>query len=121
MNFSPTFFGKGVGFVSRQFDYATRADLYNMISIKALHNDFFKMYIEIGFGGFLIWVIWWLIKMPKIIQKKIGVDKTFIFMLIIIYTFILYTTDNTESYTFFQMHFAAVITYISCYCNKIKN
>lgn len=42
----PTFMGKGVGFVGRQFDYTTRADLYHMVSIRALHNDFFKMYTK---------------------------------------------------------------------------
>ena len=111
--FSPAFFGKGVGFVGRQFDYTTRTDLYNMVSIKALHNDFFKMYIEIGFIGFVLWVYWWLLKMPKMLQKKYGVEKAFVSLLLILYAFVLYTTDNAESYTMFQMQLAALITYIS--------
>ncbi len=113
--FSPTFMGKGVGFVGRQFDYATRADLYNMVSIRALHNDFFKMYIEIGFIGFIGWVIWWLIRLPQIIQKRYGVKKAFICLLFVLFAFILYTTDNTESYINFQMELSAIITYISCF------
>lgn len=112
--FSPMFMGKGVGFVGRQFDYTTSADLYNMASIRALHNDFFKMYIEIGFIGFIVWVIWWLIKLPRIIQKRYGVKKAFICLLFVLLAFILYTTDNTESYINFQMELSAIITYISC-------
>ena len=117
--FSLTFMGKGVGFVGRQFDYTTKADLYNMVSIRALHNDFLKMYIEIGFIGFIVWVFWWLIGMPQIIQKRYGIKKAFICLLFILCAFILYTTDNTESYTYFQMQLSALITYISCiYVNQ---
>lgn len=121
--FAPTFMGKGVGFVGRQFDYTTRADLYNMVSIRALHNDFFKMYIEIGYIGFIVWVFWWMIKMLQIIQKRYGVKKAFICLLFILYAFILYTTDNAESYTNFQMLLSAIITYISCFYvdNKTKD
>ena len=121
--FAPTFMGKGVGFVGRQFDYTTRADLYHMVSIRALHNDFFRMYIEIGYIGFIVWVFWWMIKMSQIIQKRYGVKKAFICLLFILYAFILYTTDNAESYTNFQMLLSAIITYISCFYvdNKTKD
>lgn len=112
-SFSPFFWGKGVGFVSRQFNYTTSADLFYMASIKALHNDLLKMYIEIGFMGYLIWVFWWLMKTPEILQKKFGVNKALICLMFIVYSFILYTTDNTESYVNFQMHLAMLITYIA--------
>ena len=94
-----------------------------MVSIRALHNDFFKIYIEIGYIGFIVWVFWWMIKMPQIIQKRYGVKKAFICLLFILYAFILYTTDNTESYTNFQMLLSAIITYISCFYvdNKTKD
>lgn len=114
-SFSLKFMGRGVGFVSRQFDYTTSADLYNMVSIRALHNDLFKMYIEIGFIGFSVWIIWWLIKFPMIIQRRYGVKKSFLCLLFIIFSFILYTTDNTESYINYQMELSAIITYISCF------
>lgn len=117
-SFSLSFLGNGVGFVTRQFDYATSADLYNMVSIKALHNDFFKMYIEIGFIGYVIWVFWWLIRKPKILQKKYGMEKAFICLLFIMYAFILYTTDNAESYVNFQLQLSALITYVGCFYTK---
>lgn len=119
-SFSLAFIGKGVGFVGRQFDYTTEADLLNMASVRALHNDFFKMYIEIGFIGYIVWVIWWLIRMPRIIQNRYDVKKAFICLLFILFAFILYTTDNTESYTNFQMMLSAIITYISCFYSDEK-
>lgn len=119
-NFSPAFFGKGVGFVGRQFDYTTREDLYNMVSIRALHNDFLKMYIDLGFVGFCLWVFWWLLKMPKILQKRYGIKKTFVCLLFVLYAFVLYTTDNAEGYTYFQMQLSAFITYICCFYDEQK-
>lgn len=118
--FSPLYMGRGVGFVTRQFDYTTRSDLYNMVSIKALHNDLLKMYIEIGFIGFCIWTVWWLVRKPKLLMKKYGVEKAFICLLFIVFSFVLYTTDNTESYTNYQVHLAAIITYISCFYEPRK-
>ena len=120
VRFSPVFMGKGVGFVGRQFDYVTSADLYNMVSVRALHNDFFKMYIEVGFVGFFVWVFWWLKKMPQIIQNRYGIKRAFICLLLILCAFIIYTTDNAESYTYFQMQLSAFITY-TCLIYAEKN
>lgn len=91
-----------------------------MISIKALHNDLLKMYIEIGFVGFGLWTAWWLVRKPNILMKKYGIEKAFICLLFIVFSFVLYTTDNTESYTNYQFHLAAIITYISCFYEPRK-
>lgn len=124
--FSPSYVGKGLGFVSRQFDYITVYDLYNMSSIRALHNDYFKMYIELGFIGFVFWCVWWLISIPQIIQKRYGIKKAFICLLFILFEYILFTTDNTESYTNFQMVLSSIITYFAMFYlehseNKLQN
>ena len=91
-----------------------------MVSIRALHNDFLKMYIELGFIGFCLWVFWWLLKMPKILQKRYGIKKVFVCLLLVLYAFVLYTTDNAESYTYFQMQLAAFIMYICCFYDEKK-
>lgn len=124
--FSPTYFGYGVGFVGRQFTYTTSAELYNMSSIKALHNDFMKNYINIGFIGFLIWCWYLLMLIPSKIEKKFGTTGAYSCILLIFYAFITYTTDNTEGYFNFQMHLSILIT-LSCYfemnrkMNRISN
>lgn len=114
-DFSVGFFGHGVGFVSRQFDYATPADLYNMISIKALHNDLMRVFIEIGFLGFVIWCCYWLVGVPRCIEKIAGKESAFVCLCLILYSFITYTTDNTEGYFNFQMHLVMLITSITYY------
>lgn len=113
--FHVNFMGHGIGFVSRQFDYTTAADLYNMISIKALHNDLMKMFIEIGFIGFIIWCWYWLIKIPNRIEKIAGTESAFYCLSLILFAFMTYTTDNTEGYFNFQLHLIMLITIISSY------
>lgn len=57
-------------------------------------------------------------KKTKMLMKKYGIEKAFICLLIIIYSFVLYTTDNTESYTNYQFHLVAILTYISCFYER---
>lgn len=110
--FNIRFIGQGVGFVDRQFDYTTRADLYRMVSIKALHNDYMKMYIEIGFVGFLVWCYYWGIHLINVIKKRFGTETAFLCLLLIMYTFMTYTTDNTEGYFNYQLHLSLLLTTI---------
>ena len=112
--YSIDFPGRGIGFTGRQFDYVTSAELYNMASVKALHNDFLKLFIELGFVGFAIWCAWWTIEIPTKIKNKIDINAAFSCMLLIMYTFILYTTDNTDSYFNYQMQLGILISFI-CY------
>lgn len=118
-SFSPSYLGRGVGFVSRQFDYTTAGDLLNMVSVKALHNDFMKIYINIGFVGFLIWCWYWVRRIPQSIEKKVDTDSAFFCLLIILFAFITYATDNTEGYSNFQMHMCMMISTI-CYMGLLN-
>jgi hypothetical protein len=110
--FDIRFIGQGVGFVDRQFDYTTRADLYRMVSIRALHNDYMKMYIEIGFVGFVVWCYYWGIYLIDIIKRRFNTETAFLCLLLILYTFITYTTDNTEGYFNYQLHLSLLLTTI---------
>ena len=114
-SFQITFPGHGVGFVTRQFDYATYADLRNMINTPALHSDFFKIFIEIGFIGFFLWLAWWLLGKPALLAKKYGVSKALLCLIVVLYSFILYTTDNAEGFTCYQMHLGSSITFLCCF------
>ena len=58
--------------------------------------------------------------MPKILQKRYGIKKTFVCLLFVLYAFVLYTTDNAEGYTYFQMQLSAFITYICCFYDEQK-
>lgn len=114
-DFTPLYFGHGIGFVSRQFDYTTAADLYNMVSIKALHNDLMQMYIDLGFMGFLVWCYFWLFYLPRKIKRFANVEAGFYALCLILFAFITYTTDNTAGYYSFQMHLVMLLFAFSYY------
>lgn len=108
--FSPAFIGRGVGFVSKQFEYVTAADLYNMVAIRALHNDLMRMFIEIGFVGFIVWVWYWMSYAPMYLWKRTSSRAALLCFILLLYAFITYTTDNTQGYFNFQLQLAMLLT-----------
>lgn len=98
----PGFLGNGAGFVSRQFDYTTAAELYNMASIKALHNDLFKMFLEMGTIGCIVWLVFWNGYIPEKVSRKAGLRAGTNCAILIFYSMITYMTDNTAGYFMYQ-------------------
>lgn len=96
------FLGNGAGFVSRQFDYTTAADLYNMASIKALHNDLFQIFLEMGTVGYIVWLVFWNGYVPEKISHKAGLRAGVNCAVLIFYSMITYMTDNTNGYFMYQ-------------------
>lgn len=90
-SFSPIFFGYGRGSV--------KAMMYSMFPpYMNVHCDYIKMYAEIGFVPFIIWLYYYFIFLRKKLGKIFGFDTEYIFFLTMIVTAVLYLTDNTESY-----------------------
>lgn len=114
-DFSITYPGRGIGFVSRQFNYLTWEDVGAMIALKqGLHNDLFSLYLEIGMIGFIAWVVYQLIYIPKKIREWSGIDCAVRCFTYIIFTFVTYTTDNTLRYFVYQMTLVILIA-VTCY------
>ena len=111
IDISPTFIGKGVGFVSRQFNYITVEDVgYIMFQLKqGLNNDFYRIYIEIGMIGTIVWLSYLCFLFPKIIDRKYGIRCTLFLISFLIYSFITYMTDNTLSYFMYQFTFSIIL------------
>ena len=110
-DFSITYPGRGIGFVSRQFNYLTWEDVGAMIALKqGLHNDLFSLYLEIGMIGFIAWAVYQLIYIPKKIREWSGIDCAVRCFTYIIFTFVTYTTDNTLRYFAYQMTLVILIT-----------
>ena len=110
-DFSITYPGRGIGFVSRQFTYVTEADFGAMFALKqGLHNDLFSLYLEIGMIGFIMWTIYQLGYIPQKIKKMRGIDCAVQCFTYIIFTFVTYTTDNTLRYFVYQMTLIILIT-----------
>lgn len=90
-SFSPNFIGYGRGFVKFWM-------LDNFSPYQNVHNDYIKMYVEIGLIPYIFWMLYYLVFLQKRFWEKYGNKVGFIYFLTIIFTFILYLTDNTESY-----------------------
>ena len=93
--FSPTFMGHGMGFLSYQ--------LTRVISLweSAIHNDFLQFYIDLGFWGYILWLLsltvlrtWYFGRH----DKKEGKIAAFA---VTCYVLILSTTDNTLNFQMF--------------------
>ena len=90
-SFSPMFLGFGRG--------AVKTMMYSMFPpYMNVHCDYIKMYAEIGFIPFVIWLYYYFIFLRKKIGKVFGLDTEQIYFLTMVITSILYLTDNTESY-----------------------
>lgn len=89
--FSPSFIGYGRGSVKiRMLQYFK--DFSNV------HCDYIKMYTEIGFVLYIAWLWYYLVEIIKKVKRRYGYYVAVVAFFVTVYTFILYFTDNTESY-----------------------
>lgn len=96
-DFGINFLGLGRNAVAKLF----QTDL-SYLKVGGVHSDILKMYIENGFFMFLWWLSYYLIRVPKIYLNKFGFKSMSLYCYLIIYTFILYFTDNVENYLIYQ-------------------
>lgn len=90
-SFSIDFLGLGRGSVKKIM-------LENFPPFQYVHSDYIKMFIEIGFIPYLLWLIYYFVIIAILVKRRYG-EKAAIFMTeVSAYTAVLYMTDNTESY-----------------------
>lgn len=90
-DFSPFFFGKGLGNIS---------NILNCWSINTydhLHNDLLKFYIELGFLGLLVFLASYGVSF-YLAEKKFGKDGMCGLLAMAVYSMILFMTDNVSVY-----------------------
>ena len=90
--------GWGMAGVAKVVENMDRSEVLYMASVRGLHNDIMKIYINFGFLGSLIWYAINLIYIPVRFLKEYGKRTATIYMSLILYMFITYLTDNTEGY-----------------------
>lgn len=103
VDFHPSFLGHGYGF-SNKF-----VELNTSFSIIVLHNDILRMYIELGFCGFYLWLLYYLFIARKKIENKYGHIISCQFFFMTIYLFITYFTDNTINYFVTQYFYCLIL------------
>lgn len=95
---SPTQMGWGMAGVAKVVENMDRSEVMYMAAVRGVHNDILKIYINFGFVGSLIWYAFNLIYFPVKFMNEYGKKAATIYMALILYLFITYLTDNTESY-----------------------
>ena len=98
--FSIDYLGKGWGWVSAYMQYRNEMDNF-FVGVAGLHNDVLRTYIECGFVGFLIYNYIYYIIIPNKL-KIINKDLFLIYLVIQIFAWFTYLTDNTYQYWDFQ-------------------
>ncbi|PTQ85936.1 hypothetical protein C8U37_10239 [Trichococcus patagoniensis] len=98
-SFSIFFSGRGIGYV---------LNVLHVYPLKNLHNDILAMFIEIGFVGSIIYFYLYKLFFDRLYIRKGERIARFI-MLLFIYTFILYISDNVSIYISYLIPFYMII------------
>ncbi len=107
-----TFMGHGTGF-ERYVDWASGTVFQNpQRTIMQIHNDFMRMYLNIGFIGYFVWLWSFLVVRLRYWFRQGGKYAGCTFFGICIYCFVLYATDNTIYYPYTMI--ACALVPMSC-------
>lgn len=102
-SFSPSFLGMGLNSVANML-----ASTYSYLHAGGVHSDILKYYAEIGFAGFLAWTLFYLLILPKMIERRFGDSASYGYYLINIFTFVIYFTDNIDIYFGSQLLYVSI-------------
>ena len=101
-SFSISYIGKGIGWVK---NWMSHVDIFQL---ENLHNDFLAAYIELGFAGYVLWLLSFVFIFSSL-KKHTDAKKLHIGFLFFIYLFLNMLTDNTYIYISFMMPFYLII------------
>ncbi len=96
---SPLYIGKGFTFVDKT--------MYDTTGFSA-HNTVVRMYAELGFIPFIIWIVWYLIRIPLKILNKFGEKNALIVMTSTLYLFFTYCIGNSMNFYCIQYSFILI-------------
>ena len=109
---SITYMGKGTGF-ERYVDWASGERFkIPQRTLMPIHNDFLRMYLNIGFVGYWIWIWSWLMVRLRYWFRQGGKSAGCVFLGVSIYCFTLFATDNTIYYPYTMI--ACALVPMSC-------
>ena len=95
-----TYAGKGTGF-ERYVEWLSGVEHRVPLRTQTqIHNDFLRMYLNIGFIGYWAWIWCWLPARLRYWFRQGGKKTGCLFLGICVYCFVLYATDNTIYYPY---------------------
>ena len=90
--FSPGFLGNGIGFLTYQLST-------NMnVGVTSVHNDFLQYFIDLGFFGYILWLISMTLLRVCYFGAKGKTENAIITLALSVYLIIVSSTDNTMNY-----------------------
>lgn len=90
--FSPDFLGNGIGFLTYQLN------TFMNVGVASVHNDFLQHFIDLGFWGYILWVVSMTLVRVWYFGRKGRTENAIITFMMSIYLIIVSTTDNTMNY-----------------------
>ena len=99
---SPSYGGKGYEYCV-QLLRSMKGTKDQVLNITAVHNDILKMYIEMGFWGFLLWITGYYVFQTHWFISRCGEQVAVCFMTVNVYMLVTYLTDNTMFYYWSSM------------------
>ena len=90
--FSPQFLGNGIGFLTYQLST-------NMnVGVSSVHNDFLQYFIDLGFWGYILWLVSMTFVRVWYFGSKGKTNKAILALALTVYLVIVSSTDNTMNY-----------------------
>lgn len=90
--FSPDFLGNGIGFLTYQLN------TFMNVGVAAVHNDFLQHFIDLGFWGYIIWLISMTLVRVRRFGGRDNIDNAIITFMLTVYLIVVSSTDNTMNY-----------------------
>lgn len=90
--FTPEFLGNGIGFLTYQLSSGMN------VGVSSVHNDFLQYYIDLGFWGYLLWLLSMTVARVCYFGRKGRIDNAILCLCLSIYLLIVSSTDNTMNY-----------------------
>ena len=94
--FSPAFLGNGIGFLTYQLQNDG-----NLLGLNTIHNDFLQYFVDIGFWGYIIWLLSMTVFRTAYFGRGDRTDLAINTAGIMLWTLIVSATDNTLRYPLF--------------------
>lgn len=90
--FSPDFLGNGIGFLTYQLN------TFMNVGVASVHNDFLQHFIDLGFWGYIIWLVSMTFVRVWYFGKRENIDNAIITFMLTVYLIVVSSTDNTMNY-----------------------
>ena len=90
--FNPGFLGNGIGFLTYQLSTSMH------IGVASIHNDFLQHFIDLGFWGYIIWLVSITLVRVLYFGRRDNTDNAIITFMLTLYLVIVSSTDNTMNY-----------------------